>query len=106
VTDDEAEIPERVQNRTDEALFGFPEVAAEQQQQIDVRVKAQLAAAVAADGNHGHRPFDSRRRDDQLPQDRVQAVREPGERRASAVAPKDLGAQLAARIVKDRGDGV
>jgi hypothetical protein len=106
VSDDEAEIPERVQNRTDQALFGLVEMAAEEQEQIDVRVKTELSSAVAADGNDGHRPVDSRCREKQLPQDPVEAIREPGECRAAAAPLEDLVAQLSARVVKNRDNGV
>ena len=91
----EAEIPERMQNRAHDAFLRVAEVAAEEQQQIDVGMKTELAPAVAADGDDGQRLLDSGRGGDQLPQERVEAIREAGQRRAAAMAAEDVFAQLA-----------
>ena len=55
VTDDDAEIPQRVEKRVDEPLFGGADAAAEEQQQIDIRVEAEVPAAVAAERDDGDR---------------------------------------------------
>ena len=49
VTDDDAEIPQRVEKPVDETLLGGADAAAEEQQEIDVRVQAEVPAAVAAE---------------------------------------------------------
>ena len=42
VADDEAEIPERVEDGAEQPFFGRAQVAAEEDEQIDVRVQAEL----------------------------------------------------------------
>jgi hypothetical protein len=104
MADHEAEIPERMENRTHDAFFRLAEMPAEEQQQIDVGMKTELASPVAADGHHGYWLLDSGCRDDQLAQEPVEAIREAGQRRAPAMAPKDVVTKLATRVVERRGD--
>jgi hypothetical protein len=94
-----------MENRPHDAFFRLPEMAAEEQQQIDVGMKTELAPPVAADGYHRQRLIDPGCRDDQLPQDSVEAIREAGQRSAPAMAPKDVVAKLATRVVEGRGSG-
>ena len=49
MTDIEAEVPERVQQRLDETFLGGGDRAPEQDQQVDVRVKTQVPSAIPAD---------------------------------------------------------
>ena len=49
MTDDELEVPERLQHGVDESLFVTRQFALEEDQQIDVRVQAERSAAVAAE---------------------------------------------------------
>ena len=104
VADDEAEVPERVQDGAEQPLFGRAEVAAEEDEQIDVGVEAELLAAVPADrddrdGRHrrGAGRFPGRVVED-LADEAVEAFGEPRQRRAAAVAEHDVVAQLAARL--------
>ena len=53
--DVEAQVPQRVQHRLQETLVGGADRPAEQEQQVDVGVQAQLPSAVAAHGHDRHR---------------------------------------------------
>ncbi len=94
VADDDAEVPERVQEAADEALLRRPDAVAEQQQQIDVGVETEVAAPVAAERDDRHRSVIGAGVGDQLPDERVDAVRVPFHRAAPAGAVRDRRAQL------------
>jgi hypothetical protein len=61
VADNETQIPQRVQKRAEQALLRLTQTAAEEHEQIDVRVKTELFPAVPADGNDRDWLFDSGR---------------------------------------------
>src|SRR4030095_16775530 len=52
VTDDDTEIPERVQEAVDEPFFRGPDAAAKQQQQVDVGMQAEMTPAVSSKGHN------------------------------------------------------
>ena len=53
VADVEAEVPQRVQDGLGQSLLGRRDPAVEEDQEIDVRVQAEVTAAVAADRHQG-----------------------------------------------------
>ena len=55
VTHFEPEVPKRMEDRTDEFLFRCADLTVEDYQQVDVRMQAEVSAAVPADGNQGAR---------------------------------------------------
>src|SRR5204862_6312018 len=57
MTDDDAEIPERVERAVDEPLLARADAAAEQQQQIAGGVKTEVTAPIAAERAAGNRPL-------------------------------------------------
>ncbi len=75
MTDDDAEIPKRVEKAVDEPLLGRADAAAEQQQQIDVGVKTEVAASIAAERDDGNRPVVGAGVGEQLTDERVDAIR-------------------------------
>ena len=79
LADGETEVPERLQQRADEALLARPHRILEQDQQVDVGVEAQRAPAVAAEGadRQGGAGMDARRFRELLHQ-RVHAAGEAG----------------------------
>ena len=97
VPDVEAQVPEGVQHRPQEALLGRAERAAEHEQQVDVRVHAQLPPPVAAQRHHGDggvgltagRPVDQ-------PHQIVDAVRIAAEARQPAARAQRVRGQLVA----------
>ncbi len=52
MADLEAQIPERMEHRLDEAFFGTAERSTEDDEQVDVRMEELRLAAVAADREH------------------------------------------------------
>ena len=97
VADDDAESHSGCRKRAQEPLFGRADRAAEQHEQVDVGVQAEVPPAVAAEREHGHRSLGDLGLREQLPQQRVDAVGIALESRAAARAPGDVGPQLVAR---------
>ena len=102
VADDDAEVPERVQESAQEPLLGRPDASAEQHEQIDVGMQAEMPPAVSAERDHRHRPLRHAGVAVKLPQQFVDAVGMALERRAAAGAARDLRAQLVARRIESR----
>jgi hypothetical protein len=100
MADHEAEVPERMQDGADDALFGVAEAAAEEQKEIDVGVKRKLPASIAADGDERDGLLNPRRGGDELPQDGVEPIREAYEGRAPAMPAENLITELAARVAE------
>ena len=98
----EPEIPEWMQQTADEPFFGVADPTAEQQQQVDVGVEAQLAAAVATHGHDADRLLRRRRRRKKLPQQDVEPLGVTLERRTAGLPASGLIAQLAPRRREDR----
>src|SRR5207237_605634 len=71
VADDNAEIPERIEEAVDEALLRGADAAAEEEQEIDIRVQAQVAAPVAAERDDGNGPVVRTRVSKQLADQRI-----------------------------------
>ena len=97
MADRQAEIPERMEHALDERLLGRADVAGEDEQQIDVRVRRQRAAPIAAERRDGH--VDRRRGErgpDQAADQVVHVVGEPRVRRAAAQAALHGGRELLA----------
>ncbi|PYR65862.1 MAG: hypothetical protein DMF88_18280 [Acidobacteria bacterium] len=97
MADDDAEIPERVEKAVDEALLRGTDAIAEEQQQIDVGVQAEMAASIAAERDDGNRPVVGARVGELLADERVDAIRVALERAAPAGAARDRRAQLFSR---------
>jgi hypothetical protein len=101
----EAEIPERVQDGAEQPLFGLAKMAAEEDEEVDVRMQAQLLAAVPADRDDRHRRhgLGSGRRIENVAEEPIEAFGEPRERGATAVPEHDVVAQLAPRLFQQHG---
>src|ERR1051326_7217964 len=80
------------------------EMAAEEDEQVDVRMERQLPPPVAADGDDRQRLGRLRRRGDDLPEDGVEAIRKARERGAAAVTAQDLVTKLAASLLELPGE--
>ena len=98
----EPEIPEWMQQTAHEPFFGVADPTAEQQQQVDVGVEAQLAAAVATHGHDADRLLRRRSRRNKLPQQDVEPLGVTLERRPAGLPASGLIAQLAPRRREDR----
>ena len=105
VADDDAEVPERVEKASKEALLRRPDPATEQHQQVDVGMKTEVAPAVAAERDDGYWPLRRACVRIELPQQRVDAIRMAFERRAAARPARDVRAQLVPRRVESRPGG-
>ncbi len=97
VSDDHADVPQRVQERAEEGLFGRADGAAEENQQIDVGVQTEVPPAIAAEREHGHRSLGGWRFGEQLPQQHVGAIGIPLEHGTAARPSGDVGPQFVAR---------
>ena len=104
MSDDEPEIPERVEKPSEQRFVRRPDRAGEQHEEVDVRMKAEVTPAVAAEREDRHRPLRRRRVEEQLPQQRVDAVRVAFERRPGRPRPAMSRAQLVAGGVECRPD--
>ncbi len=102
VADDDAEVPERIQEIADEALLRRTDAVAEEQQQIDVGMEAQVAAAVAAEREDRHGAVVRARLGEELPDERVHAIRVPLQRAAAAGTARDRRAQFSPGRVERR----
>jgi hypothetical protein len=107
MADDHTEVPQRMKESAQEALFRVANPTAEQHQQIDVRVQTQMAPPVPAESDDG----DIVRRTgfaEELPQHRIDPVGVPLERAPPAGAPQDVRLQLRPRRLErgwTRGTG-
>ncbi len=99
VADGQAEVPERMEDGLEDALLAAADRAAEDQQQVDVRMQRQGPPAVAAErrDRHRHRRL-GQRRADEIPDQVVEAIGEAGVRGAAAGAPLDVDGELSARL--------
>ena len=103
MADRQAEVPEGMEHALEERLFGRADVAGEDDQQVDVRVRRQRPAPIAAERRDGH--VDRRRgerRRDQAADQVVHVVGEARVRRASAHATLDGGGELLAGRREER----
>src|SRR2546428_7175392 len=100
--DDQAEIPQRVEQLADEPLVAGTDRAVEHYQNIDVRVKTEVSTAVPAECENGGRVLGARCLGVQPLQQRVDAPRVSLHGQASALPTNRLVAQLAARLVEQR----
>ena len=100
VTDDHAEIPQRVEKPVDETLLGGADAAAEEKQEIDIRVQAQVPAAVAAERDDGDRTVIGTRVGKELADQGVDAIGISLEGAAPAGAARNRGAQLLPRGIE------
>ena len=103
VPDLEPQIPQRMQQRLDEALLGTADGRAEHHEQIDVGMEELGFAAVPADRADGERRLRVRARAvDELADDAVDALGVAGESRAPSFAALGGVDQLAPRLVERR----
>src|SRR5262245_38746636 len=86
MTHGEAEVPQGIQKGAQKPLVVSADRIGEEHQQIDVRVKTQLAAAVPAKGEHPDGLRGRPRIRKNLLDDGVHAMRVVPERHASAIA--------------------
>src|SRR5947207_11311316 len=92
-----------MQQRFHKPLIPAADRAAEEQQQVDVRVKTQRTAAVSSQRADGYRRARlSARRFDELANDAVDTVRVTSQRLASAFAALGRRNQLLARRIERR----
>ncbi len=92
MTDHDTEIPQRVQERSQE-LFGS-DATSEQDQQVDVRVETQVATPVPAKRQHDDLVARSTGVDEQLPQHGIDTIGVALERRPPACPAQDVGLKL------------
>ena len=93
MADSKAQVPQRMQDGAHASFFGGPDLAVEEQQDVDVRVQAELPSSVTAERHHETGAACIRRLGEQLLEQMVDAVRKTLERRASAVASRGRCAQ-------------
>jgi hypothetical protein len=86
MADRQAEIPQRVQKRMEKTLVGRADRPGKQDQDVDVRMKAQLAPAVTAEGEDTNRLRKRARFREELLDHRVHPVGVLSQRLASARA--------------------
>ena len=106
VPDDDAEIPERIQEVAKEPLVLRRDRMAEEDQQVDVRVEAEVPAAVPAERQHHNRIGGRTGIGVELAQERVDAVRIPLQRGASPRASRYVRTQLRTRRVEGGAGGI
>ena len=97
MTDGQPEVPQRIEKRVQEALVFSRDRIGKEQQQVDIRVKAELLAAVAAERENADRLTDQPGIGKELLDDGVHPLRVALERDPSALAPLGSGRQLQAR---------
>jgi hypothetical protein len=100
MADDQAEIPERMQDRAQHVFFGGAELAAEEHEEIDVGMQKELPPSVPADGDDGDGLRRPRGGGVDVPDDRVEPIGEASERRAAAMSAENFVAQFATRFVE------
>ena len=103
VADDQTGVPQRMQHRAQESLVAVVQRAVEHDQQIDVRIEAQVAAAVAAERRDRDLPPGGWRIDHELSNQGVQAGRVPLEGDAAPLSTHDLVAELPSGRVEQHG---
>ena len=94
VSDDDAKIPQRVQEAVHEALFGRTYAVSKEQEEIDIRVEAEMTASVSAERDHRDRALVRTGIGEHLPDQPVDTIRVTLERAAPARAARGGGAQL------------
>ena len=104
MTDHDAEIPERVQERPEELLLGGADATAEQDQQVDVRMETQMAPAVTAEREHDDFVRLPAGVGEQLPQHGVDTIGVAFERRPSARPAQHVGLELRPRGFESRDE--
>ena len=95
--DDDAEVPQRVEEAVQKPFIGGTNRALEENEQVDIRPQTQLAPAVPAERECGDRLRGRGRRVEQLPQHRVDPRRVAPERGAPAEAARRRVAQFLSR---------
>ncbi len=104
MADLEAQIPERMEQRLDEAFFGTAERSTEDDEQVDVRMEELRLAAVAADREHRQgRARLAARAIDELTDDAVDTLGVAPQRRTSTFATLGSVYELLPRKVQRRG---
>jgi hypothetical protein len=96
VPDREAQVPQRMQDGAHPAFFRGSDLAVEQEEDVDVRLQAELPSAVAAERDD-EAGIAIRRDDEQAGEQIVDTVREALQRRAAALAARRRRRQLRAR---------
>ena len=103
VPDGQAQIPERVQERVQKALVGIAQRTGKENQEVDIRVQAELPPAVAAQREDPDQLRRGARVGEQLLDERVHAERILPQRLAPALAALGRGDELAARRLQPLG---
>src|SRR5581483_9734875 len=96
MADDDAEVPEGRQEMMDELFLRATDTAAEQQQQIDVRMQTQMSPAVPDERDDRERSVIRPGVGMQLADQRVDAIGVALQRAAAARAVRDRRAELSA----------
>jgi hypothetical protein len=94
MSDHDAEIPERVQERTQELLLRRPDATTEQDQQVDIRMQTQMPPAITAEREHHELVRRAACVGKQLPQHGVDTIGVPFEGRPPPRAAQDVGLKL------------
>ena len=101
MADREARIPQRMQDGAHAFLFGFLDLAVEQEQDVDVRVQTQLTPTVAAERDDEAGDGRARCFSEQPFEEFVDAVRKAPKGRASALAARGSRRQVLSRSLHD-----
>ena len=93
MADDDAEVPERIEEAAQELLFIGADAAAEQNEQIDVRLQAEMPPAIATERQDRDLRVGRGDVGEELPQHRIDAIgialeRGPATRTAQAHPPR------------------
>ena len=106
LSDDDAEVPQGVEETVQEPFIGGTNRALKENEQVDIRPQTQLTAAVPAERDGGDRLRGRRRRFEQLTQQRVDPRRVSPERGASAkAAGRRVAEFLPRQFQRARGRG-
>ena len=105
MTDDDAEVPQLVEETVQKPFIGGTNRALKKNEQVDIRPQTQLAAAVPAKRDGGHRLRCRRRRFEQLTQHRIDPRRVSPERGASAKTARRRVPQFLPRRFECAGGG-
>jgi hypothetical protein len=102
MTDDDAKVPQWVQELAEDLLLVGADAATEQDEQVDVGLETEMAAAIAAQRQYGNVCVGWRDVGEQLSQHRIDAVRVALERSPPARTAQGFRLELGSRGIECR----